>query len=316
MTLYRVARLLAVAIVAGIGIATIIWAVTDLHFNDLDSYRLAALRIRDGEQLYGGDVGPFNKYYYAPWFAFAFVPLSYLPWELLAIGWSVFTVGCSLIAVWPLVRHGTVEAWVAAGIFGPTLVALSLSGNIHAPMLAMLVLLLRTRWGPVAIGVAASLKATPILLVIAYVGRREWGRASLAIGVAALLWAPLLLFELAPITFESGGAALRLELWLALGAIGALSALLVTVRWPRFRWLASSVAVFLATPRLYVYDITILLAATAKARDDTSRSADRQRTGDWPRASSRRGNRQVVLGPDDERSRDEGGDNSMSGISR
>ena len=298
MSIERVPRSIAIAIAAGIGIATIIWAVTDLHFNDLDSYRLAALRLREGEQLYGGDVGPFNKYYYAPWFAFAFVPLSYLPWELLAIGWSVFTIGCSLIAIWPLARHGTVEAWVAAGIFGPTLVALSLSGNVHAPMLAMLVMLLRTRWGPVAIGIAASLKATPILLVIAYVGRREWGRAAVAIGIAAILWAPVLLFDLAPITFESGGAALRLELWLGLAAVGALSALVVTRRWPRFRWLASSVAVFLATPRLYVYDVTILLAATAESRGDTSDLTGRQRNLGLLRGSGRRADPQKVRKPD------------------
>lgn len=257
----RVARLVAVAIVVAIGIAHIVWAIADLHFNDLDSYRSAALRLREGEQLYGGDVTPFNKYYYAPWFAYAFLPLSYLPVPVLAVVWTSFTVASSGIAVWPLIRHGSPDALLAAGIFAPILVALSLSGNVHAPMLAMLVLLLRTRWGPVAIGIAASLKATPILLVVAYVGRREWGRAALAILVAGVLWAPLLLFDLAPITFESGGAALRLEIWLSLAALGATGALMATALWPRYRWLASSAAVFLATPRLYLYDVTILLAA-------------------------------------------------------
>ncbi|MDQ3690385.1 MAG: glycosyltransferase 87 family protein [Chloroflexota bacterium] len=255
------ARIIAVAIVVGIGIATVIWAVTDVHFNDLDSYRAAALRIRAGEQLYGGDVGPFNKYYYAPWFAYAFVPLSYLPWELLAAVWTAFMVLCSGVAVWPLVNVRTPHSLVAAAIFGPTLLALSMSGNVHALMLAILVLLLPTRWGPIAVGVAASLKATPILLTIAYIGRGEWGRAAWAGAVSVLLWSPILLFEIAPVTFDSGGAALSLAAWLGLAAIGAVAALIATIRWPRHRWLASAAAVYMSTPRLYVYDVTILVVA-------------------------------------------------------
>jgi len=264
VTTTRVAQGIAIAIVVGIAIVTLIWAVTDLHFNDLRSYQAAALRLREGEQLYGGDVTPFNKYYYAPWFAFTFVPLSYLPWELLAVGWTSFTVASSVVAVWPLASHGSLAGRLAAAILGPVLVALSISGNVHAPMLALLVLLLPTRWGPLAIGIAASLKATPILLVMAYVGNREWSRAAVAVLVAAALWAPILLFELAPITFDPGGAATPTATWIGLGALGVVAALVVSRRWPRHRWLASSAAVYLATPRLYVYDITILCTALAK----------------------------------------------------
>lgn len=261
MTARRLAQGLSIAIVVGIGIATLIWAITDLHFNDLRSYQAAALRIREGEQLYGGDVTPFNKYYYAPWFAFAFVPLSYLPWELMMVGWTSFTVASSVVVVWPLARHGSLAGKLAAAILGPILVALSMSGNVHAPMLALLVLLLPTRWGPVAIGIAASLKATPIILVMAYLGRREWRHAALALLVAAALWAPILLFKLAPVTFDPGGAATPTEAWIGLGALGVAAAFVVSRRWPRHRWLASGVAVYLATPRLYVYDITILCTA-------------------------------------------------------
>ena len=258
MTARRLAQGIAIAIVVGIGSVTLIWAVTDLHFNDLRSYQAAALRIREGEQLYGGDVTPFNKYYYAPWFAFAFVPLSFLPWEVLTVGWTAFTVASSIVAVLPLARHDSLAGKLAAAILGPVLVALSISGNVHAPMLALLVLLLPTRWGPLAIGIAASLKATPILLAMAYVGRREWGRATVAVLVAGALWAPILLFELAPITFDPGGAATPTAAWIGLGSLGVATAFVVSRRWPRHRWLASAAAVFLATPRLYVYDITIL----------------------------------------------------------
>jgi hypothetical protein len=279
MRVDRLARVIAVAVVVGIGIATVIWAVTDVHFNDLDSYRAAALRIRSGEQLYGGDVGPFNKYYYAPWFAYAFVPLSYLPWEVLTAVWTAFMVLCSGVAVWPLVTIRTTYSLLAAAIFGPTLFALSMSGNVHALMLAMLVLLLPTRWGPLAVGVAASLKATPILLTIAYIGRGEWGRAAAAGAVGVLLWSPILLFDIAPITFDSGGAALSLGPWLGLAAAGAIAALITTVRWPRHRWLASAAAVYLSTPRLYVYDLTILVVAAPPIWKRVTATADQSKQG-------------------------------------
>lgn len=267
MTWMRLGRLVTIALVLGLAIANLTWAVADLHFNDLDSYRAAAVRIREGEQLYGGDVTPFNKYYYAPWFAFAFIPLSYLPWEVLALAWTSFTVACSVVAIWPLARHGSEAALAAAVLLGSILVALSISGNVHAPMLAMLVILLRTPWAPVAIGIAASLKATPILLVLAYVGRGQWRSALLAVLVGSALWAPVLLFDIAPITFESGGAALDMGVWLALAAFGGVAALTIAVRSPRHRWLASSAAVFMATPRLYVYDVTILVASVPWLRD-------------------------------------------------
>lgn len=281
-TLTRFARLVAIAIVIAMGISHIGWAIGDLHFNDLGSYQAAAMRIREGDLLYGGNVTPFTKYYYAPWFAFAFVPLSYLPWPVLAGVWTAFTVACSIVAVWPLLRHGSPAALMAAGLLGPILVALSISGNVHAPMLAMLVLLMRTRWGPIAIGVAASLKATPIVLVVAYVGQRQWGHATLAIAVAALLWAPMLLFEVAPITFESGGAALPMPIWLGLAGVGALGAILVAVRLPHVRWLAASVAVFLAAPRLYLYDVTILSVAIAGPGPRSSNRAAEQGSQDSP----------------------------------
>lgn len=274
----RLARLVTIAVVLGLAIANLTWAVADLHFNDLHSYRAAALRIRDGEQLYGGDVTPFNKYYYAPWFAFAFIPLSYLPWEVLALGWTSFTVACSVVAVGPLVKHGSHAALAAAVLLGSILVALSISGNVHAPMLAMLVMLLRTRWAPVAIGVAASLKATPILLTLAYLARGEWRAAVLAVLVGSALWAPILLFDVAPITFESGGAALDMTVWLALAATGAVAAIVIALRSPHHRWLAASAAVFLATPRLYVYDVTILVAAIPWLRDANHGNPTRVRT--------------------------------------
>lgn len=258
----RLAYLVVVAVVIAIGIVNVLWAVTDWHFNDLHAYYSAAERLRSGEVLYGGDVTPWTAYRYAPWFAFAFLPLSLLPWGLAAVVWTTFTMLCSLLAIWPLLRSQRREALLLAGIMGPLLVALSASGNVQAPMIALLVWALGTRWGPIAIGIAASLKMTPILLVLAYFGTGEWRKAVLSAAVTAFLWAPIILFRIEPITFDFGGAAVTIVVWITLAAIGILGAIVVSRRWPRYRLLAASVAVYLITPRLYLYDATILLVSS------------------------------------------------------
>jgi hypothetical protein len=263
----RIARLVVIAVVVAIGLANLIWAFGDWTFNDLHAYQSAALRLRDGGQLYGGDVTPWTAYRYAPWFAYALLPLTYLPWNFLVVAWTTFTLACSLLAILPLLRAGRPEALLLAAIFGPLLVAISLSGNVQAPVMALLVWALPTRWGPIAIGVAASLKVTPLLLCIGYLSHREWRRACVAAGVAVILWAPVVLFEISPITFNSGGAAISTWAWLLLGGGATIGALWLAERRSRFAWLAATAAVYLSTPRLYLYDTTILLAATPRLRD-------------------------------------------------
>lgn len=74
----RWARLLVVALVSGVGISIIVLAVADWHLRDMEVYAAAAWRLRDGQALYGGDVDELSAYRYAPWFAYARVPLTWL----------------------------------------------------------------------------------------------------------------------------------------------------------------------------------------------------------------------------------------------
>jgi hypothetical protein len=258
----RVARLVVIAIVVSIGVVNIIWAFSDWTLNDLHAYQAAALRLRDGGDLYGGNVTPWTAYRYAPWFAYAFVPLASLPWSVLVVVWTGFTLSCSVLAIVPLLRDGRPQALLLAGIFGPLLVAISVSGNVQASIIALLVWAIPTRWGPIAIGLAASLKVTPILLCIGYLSSRQWRQALTAATIAALLWAPVLFFQISPITFDSGGAAIGAWAWVVLGGGATLGAMLLARAAPRYAWLAAAAAAYLSTPRLYLYDTTILLAAT------------------------------------------------------
>jgi hypothetical protein len=260
----RIARLVVIAIVVAVGLVNLIWAFSDWTFNDLHAYQSAALRLREGGELYGGNVTPWTAYRYAPWFAYAFVPLASLPWNVLVVAWTGFTLACSLLAILPLLRDRRPQAVLLAGIFGPLLVAISLSGNVQAPLVALLVWALPTRWGPIAIGLAASLKLTPILLCIGYLSSRQWRQALTAAAIAILLWAPVLFFQISPITFDSGGAAIGTWAWVVLLGGSTLVALWLAYRRSRLAWLGAAVAAYLSTPRLYIYDTTILLTATPK----------------------------------------------------
>ncbi len=103
-----------------------------------------------------------------------------------------------------------------------------------------------------------------------YVGRRQWGAALLAGMVASVLWAPVALFELAPVTFDSGGAAITPWAWLVLGGGATAAALFVARRYPRYGALAGAAASYLVTPRLYLYDSAILLVGASQSRDEAS----------------------------------------------
>src|SRR2546428_14134481 len=67
-------------LVAGLGVFVLIGAGFTPHVNpDADAYWHAALRLREGLPLYGGPRGDETEIYrYAPWFAFAWGPLTYL----------------------------------------------------------------------------------------------------------------------------------------------------------------------------------------------------------------------------------------------
>ncbi len=142
-------------------------------------------------------------------------------------------------------------------------------GNVQPLLLAGLVWSLERRAGPIAIGVAASLKITPILFALVYVGRGEWGRAFVAGGVAALLVLPTLLFELPASATETGGTGLFTSAPILWGLL-VLTALVTTLRLARsrFAWLAASTATILALPRLLIFDITSLLAALPAPRTE------------------------------------------------
>ena len=253
----RLARIVALAVMVGVGVNYIYQAAHLWSLSDSTAYWNAAMRLREGTPLYPtvGNVEASDVYRYAPWFAWLTVPFTYLPRWLAGVIWSLILVAASVAAVVPLARRG---AWIQVGFFFPILIGISAFGNVQALLIASLVWTV-DRWsGPAWIGVAASLKIFPILFALTYVGRGQWVRALVSVAVAAILWAPALLYDLRGYVTESGQAGLfgNTVVWAIVAAGVAAAAIALARTW--VGWLASAAAVVLGGPRFFIYDVTYL----------------------------------------------------------
>jgi hypothetical protein len=153
---------------------------------DGDAYWLAAERLRSGADLYqpGAPADP-TVYRYAPWFAWAWVPLTYLPKPLVTAAWQLALAACSVAVCWKVLPH----RWgrpIAAFSF-PMLLVTSMFGNVQPALIALVM------WSPWYLGIAGSLK--PVTLGIALV-QRDWLRLAVGVAVAGVLWAPALAYDL------------------------------------------------------------------------------------------------------------------------
>ena len=267
----RLARLLVIALIVGVGISQLVLTVGNWHLSDMGAYWEAAERLRAGEPLYPALASTEGSsiYRYAPWFAWAWVPVTLIPRAAANVLWSIVLLAASAAALWPLAQA---RAWLAIALFLPILVGISAIGNVQPLLVAALVLGLERRSGPIWVAAAASLKAFPILFTITYIGRREWVKAFVAGLVTVALTAPMLLYDLSNYP-TSGGRAGMLIQWPAIYAVTLAGAVLVSLRLARSRhaWLASASTVAVALPRFFVYDVTLVMAALpAQSRDSTS----------------------------------------------
>lgn len=269
----RMARLLVIALVVGVGISQLILTAGDWHLRDMGAYWEAAERLRAGEPLYPAlaDTEASEVYRYAPWFAWAWVPLTYLPREIVGVLWSMLLLLASAAALAPFVH---MRAWLPIAFFLPILVGISAIGNVQPLIVAALVLGVERRSGPLWIALAASLKAVPILFVATYLGRRHWTRAGATVLLTTLLIVPMLLYDLGSYPTGADAAAVLIQ-WPVVYAVALGTAIVITLRLARTRWawLASASTVALAVPRFFVYDVTLVMTSVAGllGRDPGSR---------------------------------------------
>lgn len=267
----RAARLIVLAILIGIGISHVVFAIRDWPLGDMDVYLDAARRLRDGDALYvAGDVAV-DSYWYAPWYAALWVPLTYLPRGVVAVGWSAVLLIATAGVLLLLVRHGR-PGLVLALLIGPPLIAVSAGGNVQSLMLLALMTGFHRAWGPLAVAVAASLKFTPVLMVAAYVAMRQWTKAAVAMAITAMLLVPSYLMGITRAGVHSEAAPSLFGVSPVLYVVVVGLAVLVALRVPRrHAVLAAAIAAVLALPRLFVYDVTLVASGVATARGDDDR---------------------------------------------
>lgn len=258
--------------IAGFGVA---WMhILNDPLADAHAYYDAASRLNAGQPLYPAGLDPNGNhiYLYPPLLAIALRPLALLPFEWFALAWELIVIG-SFVA---LVRYLGVRrkaTWLAIGLLGVPIGWALTVAQAHIPMTLMLAL-----GQPWSIAIAASLKLTPVLIAIWWLGRRNFEAF-----FAFLVWSALLVLVqvvLEPtgsfayfrsIGFEQIGQVRNISpyaqspvLWLVLLLVGALVTLaLARTRWG---WAAAVTLATLSPPRLLIYMLTGLLAAVRQPR--------------------------------------------------
>jgi hypothetical protein len=262
-----VARLVSMAI--AFGWLAYVAASWFLVWNPADAgaYYDAAVRLLNGEPLYlTTNPEAHETYRYAPWFAYAWIPLTAFPRDLVLHAWSLVMLACSVVAVWPIVRLRTPAAITLAALLGSFLVETAMFGNAHPLVVALLVVTAARASFPVALGVSASLKLVPILFSAVWIGRGEWRPAVIAIATAALLWSQALLFDLSGYVTDPGTGLLSVYatspvLWGVLTLATGLVALYLVARRSRWAWVAVAVLMFVGPPRVVLSYLAFLAPA-------------------------------------------------------
>ena len=267
----RVARLVACAIAIGMGIS-MVWAnAISWELEDWRTYLAAAERVANGGPVYDWNAGHEYVYRYAPWFAYALIPFLWLPSGVSDLIWSGIVVGGMVVAVFPLVRHPTWARISLAILMAGLLTRVASTGNVHAVLIAALVLGLQTRAGPVIVALAASLKALPILFTAVYVAERRWVAAAVTLGLTVVLVVPMtwLGYETSPGPSESIFQVSPV-VWLLIAPIALAVLTVLTASGSRYVALSAGVAAYLALPRSFLYDIALVLPGIAwrAPRDD------------------------------------------------
>jgi hypothetical protein len=263
-----IARRMTYAILIALSVTNVIWALGDWRFYDLITYLDAAQMWVDAGNPYTptARAEDWMLYRYGPWFAALFVPLLSLPRVVVEVGYSAIVTAASCLAVVPMIRQYGLPAVPIALFLGTMLFGIGTGGNIQPVMVAILAWSLTTRWGPLGVAIAASMKLTPLLFVFVFAGQREWRKVAVTLVLTAILLGPILFFELPPQATMPGPSNSLLHIHPALWAVVALTTVALAA-WQAYRvaptrWLATCVAVVMASPRLIGYDMTMLLAAT------------------------------------------------------
>jgi len=248
---------------------------TDWNFGDINAYWLAAERLKHGEPLYLGSLDPdsYRVFRYAPWFAWLWVPLTYLPRTLVDWAWAAILAGASIAILVALLRLRSAAAWALAFVITPWLLSLVQVGNIQPLVVAALAFGISRRSGPVWIGLTASLKFVPLAYVLIYLARRQFRRVAVAVVLTGVFLLPLLLYDLSGYSTEPGRSVsfyyyVSPLAWVITAAGSTAIAVWLALRRSPYVWVATAVAVGLLAPRTHeTYATYLVIGLLNGARD-------------------------------------------------
>jgi hypothetical protein len=267
----RIARFIATGLVLGWLMYTL--ASWFLAWNPADAraYYLAAERLRDGEPLYTAmNPDAHEVFRYAPWFAVAFLPLTFLPMDVATHAWSVAMLACAMLAVIPVLRLGGRAAVLLSALLGALLAETAMFGNAHPLVVALLSWTIGSRSAPWWLGVATSIKLVPIGFIAPWLRFRGPRDVILAVGVSIVLFAPMLLFDLSGYVTSPGTGLMSIYavspwLWAVVAAIAVIAlGWLVAVGSP-YAYVGAAVAMFVVPPRVSTAYLAFLLPAVVAA---------------------------------------------------
>lgn len=277
----RLAKRFVIGLLFATMLIRIALIATDWNLGDINAYWLAAERLKHGEPLFLGSLDPdsYRVFRYAPWFAWLWVPLTYLPRMLVEALWTGALGVASLALLVGLARLRSAAAWALAMVMAPWLLSLVQVGNIQPLVVAALAFGISRRSGPLWIGITASLKGAPLLFSLVYLARRQWMRIVLAVLVTAVFMAPFLLYDLSGYTTAPGRSYSLYYYaspvaWAAAAAASVVVALVLALRQSRYIWVAAAVAVMLVAPRTHVTYATYLLVGVLAGHRDRMRISD------------------------------------------
>ncbi len=168
---WRARALASLALVGGAaGVATFVFYGLRDPLIDVHAYWDAGARLNAGEALYpaGADPDVASYYRYPPLLAILFRPLALLPFPAAAALWEVIVVAALVLTIR---RLGTrrVDTWQAVGMLGIAIGWAVAIGQAQAVVTWFVAI-----GSPWAIAVAGHLKVLPWLVVLYWLGRRDW----------------------------------------------------------------------------------------------------------------------------------------------
>jgi hypothetical protein len=265
----NVQRVLVAAAVLGIllGINTLIRHLSSDPLADIHAYYDAATRLNQGLPLYAqtATTNQAEFYRYPPLLAIAFRPLALLPFGAAAAIWEILVLG-SMVATIAVLRPGR-RGWLLFGMLALPIIWSLTIGQAQVPVTLLLAI-----GSPWSVALATNLKVFPALVVIWWLGRRDWASLGrFAIGLAVLGVVQLVLEPAGTLDYPSvfnlgqvgdvnnispyGFSPLVWGLLVVVGAVAAFR--LAPTRWG---WAASVALSVLASPRLLVYQLMTLVA--------------------------------------------------------